>query len=313
MAIPSSGAISLLTIQTEWGGADPIGVNEYYAGGGLVSAGASGTNGPVPSSGVLSASSFYGTQNVIGHEAAGTAIYNSISTFYKTMGNAANADWRYVIGNVFKTYNFSFPAASYPQGSTWTTIVVMSAIYSGTVSVISTLNGVGGYTPIATAYKTVSGNTYGNSSIAVYQIPMDFRDVTSVVIQGYKQVSNKTFTINCGVFPGKWLPSFSDPVNPAYDGYATTIIGPKNVDLWTGGNTVQNNYPWYYSGMNLPYYGSGYTYLQSSNWWYSCTATLLVVNGSTVSTEYSTGWTNREPTTHRHFDPKLCQLTWITG
>lgn len=61
MAIPSSGAISLNTIQTEFGGSNPIGLNEYYAGGGLVPSGTSGTNGAVPSSGTISIANFYGT------------------------------------------------------------------------------------------------------------------------------------------------------------------------------------------------------------------------------------------------------------
>lgn len=65
MAIPSSGAISLSTIQTEFGGSNPIGLNEYYAGGANVPAGTSGTYGAVPSSGTISIRNFYGTSNVV--------------------------------------------------------------------------------------------------------------------------------------------------------------------------------------------------------------------------------------------------------
>ena len=65
MAIPSSGAISLSTIQTEFGGANPISLNEYYAGGTYVPAGTSGTYGAVPSSGTISIRNFYGTSNVV--------------------------------------------------------------------------------------------------------------------------------------------------------------------------------------------------------------------------------------------------------
>jgi hypothetical protein len=66
MAIPSSGPLSMTTIQTEFGGSNPIGLNEYYAGGGLVPAGTSGTYGAVPSSGPLGIQNFYGTSNVSG-------------------------------------------------------------------------------------------------------------------------------------------------------------------------------------------------------------------------------------------------------
>ena len=63
MALPASGALSLTDIQTEFGGTNPIGLNEYYAGGGLVPASTSGTYGAVPSSGALSIQNFYGTSS----------------------------------------------------------------------------------------------------------------------------------------------------------------------------------------------------------------------------------------------------------
>jgi len=65
MAIPSSGPISLTTVQTEFGGSNPIGINEYYAGGSYVAAGTTGTYGAVPSSGAISLQNFYGTSAVI--------------------------------------------------------------------------------------------------------------------------------------------------------------------------------------------------------------------------------------------------------
>lgn len=63
MTLPTSGVISLADIQTEFGGANPISINEYYAGGTYVASGTSGTNGAVPSSGQISFSQFYGTSS----------------------------------------------------------------------------------------------------------------------------------------------------------------------------------------------------------------------------------------------------------
>lgn len=63
MTLQTSGAISLNDLATEFGGAQPHSLSEYYAGGGLVPAGASGTNGTVPSSGAISLSNFYGVSN----------------------------------------------------------------------------------------------------------------------------------------------------------------------------------------------------------------------------------------------------------
>ncbi len=62
MALQTSGAITLSDIQTEFGGSNPIGLSEYYAGGLYVPSGTSGTNGAVPTSGEIAVSDFYGTQ-----------------------------------------------------------------------------------------------------------------------------------------------------------------------------------------------------------------------------------------------------------
>lgn len=61
MALPSSGPLSLADIQTEFGGSNPIGLSEYYAGGSRVPSGTTGTYGAVPSSGAISILNFYGT------------------------------------------------------------------------------------------------------------------------------------------------------------------------------------------------------------------------------------------------------------
>lgn len=77
MAIPSSGAISFLDIQTEFGGSNPISLNEYYAGGPYVGSGTSGTNGAVPSSGQIGISNFYGTTAAV----IGQAAYTTAGTY----------------------------------------------------------------------------------------------------------------------------------------------------------------------------------------------------------------------------------------
>jgi hypothetical protein len=77
MALQSSGALSFLDIQNEFGGSNPIGLNEYYAGGGRVPASASGINGSVPSSGALGLDKFFGTVNFT----PGSATYTSSGTF----------------------------------------------------------------------------------------------------------------------------------------------------------------------------------------------------------------------------------------
>lgn len=81
MAIPSSGPLAFTAIQTEFGGSNPIGLNEYYAGGAYVAAGTSGTNGPVPSSGQISVNQFYGTTAEIVGQAEYTWGANSTANY----------------------------------------------------------------------------------------------------------------------------------------------------------------------------------------------------------------------------------------
>ena len=65
MTLPTSGPLTFANIQTEFGGTNPIGLNEYYAGGSYVASGTTGTYGAVPSSGQIGVQNFYGTSAFI--------------------------------------------------------------------------------------------------------------------------------------------------------------------------------------------------------------------------------------------------------
>ena len=59
MTLPSSGALSFSQIQGEFGGSNPISLSEYYRGGPIVPN--HGNTSPIPTSGQISVSQFYGT------------------------------------------------------------------------------------------------------------------------------------------------------------------------------------------------------------------------------------------------------------
>lgn len=63
MALPSSGPLTFVNIQTEFGGTNPIGLNEYYRGGPYVPVSSNTTT--IPSSGTIAANNFYGTSKRI--------------------------------------------------------------------------------------------------------------------------------------------------------------------------------------------------------------------------------------------------------
>lgn len=96
MALPSSGSISLLDIQTEFGGSAPIGINEYYAGGAYVPAGTVGYPGgistPIPSSGTISFSNFYGATKISTVIRLDTAFYDSMTLNVTTVGVRVGAN-----------------------------------------------------------------------------------------------------------------------------------------------------------------------------------------------------------------------------
>lgn len=77
MPLPACGPLSLNQIQTEFGGSNPISLSEYYAGGGLVPAGTTGTYGAVPSSGAISIRNFYGTSAIV----TGQVAYTTPGTY----------------------------------------------------------------------------------------------------------------------------------------------------------------------------------------------------------------------------------------
>lgn len=78
MPLPSSGAISLNDIQTEFGGSNPISLSEYYQGGSIIGSGVYPNT--IPTSGLIQLDDFYSAKAT--HAYAGTSssqqVYNAI-------------------------------------------------------------------------------------------------------------------------------------------------------------------------------------------------------------------------------------------
>ena len=64
MTLPGSGALTWTSIQSEMGGSNPIGLNEYYVNGSIVPN--SNRNSNIPLSGAITANNFYGSQGFSG-------------------------------------------------------------------------------------------------------------------------------------------------------------------------------------------------------------------------------------------------------
>lgn len=83
MALPSSGPLSLNDIQTEFGGANPISLSEYYRGGAYTTS----NNTGVPTSGAISIGNFYGAIRQFSF----TISSNQTNANLRTL--AVNAGW----------------------------------------------------------------------------------------------------------------------------------------------------------------------------------------------------------------------------
>lgn len=120
MTLQASGPISLLDIQNEFGGSNPIGINEYYQGG-LVPSGQG-----VPSSGTISFSNFYGKSNVILVTAPSNTILYNVDVYQALVNSGWDKNLPAVYTVPATTYITSTTTASpalriagtYPNGIT---------------------------------------------------------------------------------------------------------------------------------------------------------------------------------------------------
>jgi len=92
MTLPASGAIDFNSIQTEFGGTNPIGLNEYYNGGSYVPNYSNNAN--IPTSGSFSINSFYNTSvNALNKKAifgyGYTGSYQSLTNLVSNTGVVA--------------------------------------------------------------------------------------------------------------------------------------------------------------------------------------------------------------------------------
>ena len=73
MALPNSGSISLADIQNEFGGSNPIGLNEYYRNGSYVTP----NNTNIPTSGLIDFNDFYGAETATFISGSGGSVTTS--------------------------------------------------------------------------------------------------------------------------------------------------------------------------------------------------------------------------------------------
>ena len=127
MVLPSTGDISFASIQTEFGGANPIGLNEYYLN--SVSGYVSGTGATgIPTSGSISLLQFYGKSKVITateYMLPGNVAGNMNEAGGARMGIDGADDSFAGIGTIFQFFWFGIDYGS-SNNIQWTTNNVMT-------------------------------------------------------------------------------------------------------------------------------------------------------------------------------------------
>ena len=155
MTLQSSGAISLYDVQVEFGGSNPIGIDEYY-----------GRAAGIPASGTISLSNFYGKS------AAAAYTWTQFSMGYRYTSIATNQD--YYVGTTITPGSGGSPATFiinstnlnpgylqlYVGGS-------LSITFSGSQSNTSHVSSFGGSSLYFISYQVMNQNSYASTSVAV--------------------------------------------------------------------------------------------------------------------------------------------------
>jgi hypothetical protein len=107
MTLQSSGPLKASEIQAEFEGTPPFNLSDYYAGGPNVPSGTVGDAGPIPTSGTIKFSDFYGASNirvdVVGASLSDVDTSGTVSVGYRLHNNGSEQS--FIAGGVYTTFN----------------------------------------------------------------------------------------------------------------------------------------------------------------------------------------------------------------
>lgn len=176
MALQTTGAISLSQIQTEFGGANPVSMSEYYRGGTYVESGATSTTS-IPTSGSISMNDFYGGTNPTGTTftmsegswgSSNVGYYTGIAgSLTPTTFNGITIRAMYFVLQSTPTEPnndlFYFLMAGNRDNTAWNTIQFSNTTFSSTTGV-RTYNSGSNYTQWFYQYRSAPGDMNGTGT-----------------------------------------------------------------------------------------------------------------------------------------------------
>jgi hypothetical protein len=219
MALPTSGAIALTDIQTEFGGVNPINMSEYYRGGLYVTI----NNVGIPASGIINMGSFYSGLATSSINQVTTALktspYSSVrnllfSKYAADNGLETNLNTAFTDGGgsnrssstVTATYTFAttgYTAAFDPLFKTTYITFIMRNSANGTLTNAITVNGVS-----RTLTNLAVDAGAGYSTLFSYcNVPVGFNALKGLTLTATftKGTSNNENCQELYIIPGRWI------------------------------------------------------------------------------------------------------------
>ena len=261
-----SGSLSLSEIQAEFGGSNPIGLDEYYAGGSFVNSGTIGyPNGSavsIPSSGSpISINNFYGASAEPNAVTLANYFWNNRSSLVRYADN-------------HQPYNDSYPGDLWSRNSpnaryvgsftnSWSfsngSLPITSAFYTVISVVNGAINNYGGITSVSTSPGTLIadptvltfigdgaqpsnvGNGFG-LSVKVQVFQGQINSVTSHTTSSTHRGSNNGAWSHVYLIPGKW--GFTSAQVNFASGYSPTLsAGDMHMIVTERGGDYSNPIP----------------------------------------------------------------------
>ena len=158
MTLPASGTISLSAVQSEFGGSNPVGMDEYYRGGSYVSV----NNTSIPTSGTISLSNYYnGAKYVTG---VNWWDRGTVASWPTDSGWVSSVDY----GNGLTFLSGGSATYAYSSdGNTWTVSTAIRSLWgastSGTYNTITQILWTGSYYIAAGSKGYIARSTNGTS------------------------------------------------------------------------------------------------------------------------------------------------------
>jgi hypothetical protein len=254
MVLQSSGAISLNDIQTEFGGTNPIGINEYY----------DAADG-VPASGEISFDDFYGKSSISGLYKSMLDLNSSLSSYtYSQVSNIKTA-----IENEGFTLIATPTYGSLAESMSGTTNITSTGTFnysefdSGTT--LATSDGFVNTTLNGYPYMVMAGfgpNGFAGTAAMMYR---DYTTATALKDFFYPNQDRNlyTFVLNANGTEiadtsGTTSTIFSDGQSPGTNGYNSTSRFASDDGSWgfvTGTTRLDGNGGPYHNGNSTKAYG----------------------------------------------------------